>query len=74
MVIGAPIFILDKLSLLNGQTLADSQKGYYKTFDKKKAQFPIWVGKSFCYFNFKMGLLQNLKFESTFSYGENGVY
>ena len=24
--------------------------------------------------NSSMGLLQNLKFESTFSYGENGVY
>ncbi len=29
-----------------------------------KALFPIQVGKSFCYFNFKMGLLQNLKINS----------
>ena len=28
------------------------------------ALFPIQVGKSFCYFNFKMGLLQNLKINS----------
>ena len=40
---------------------------------KNKALFPIQVGKSFCYFYFKMGLLRNQKFESTFSYGEDSV-